>query len=166
MALHEQAIGATDEWYTPPHIFAALGCNFDMDVASPGPELTPWIPAATFITADSLHVPWREFIWMNAPFGGRNALVPWLTRFFEHANGIALVPDRTSAPWWQWSAPRANLILFVSPKIKFIGVDGQPGPSPAQGTCLLALGMRAIEALHRAQANGLGVLLKPEALAL
>ncbi len=36
MALHEQCIGATDEWYTPPHVFAKLGCSFDLDVSSPG----------------------------------------------------------------------------------------------------------------------------------
>jgi hypothetical protein len=29
MALHEQCTGATDEWYTPPHVFDALGCSFD-----------------------------------------------------------------------------------------------------------------------------------------
>ena len=45
MALHEQSVGATDEWYTPRYIFTALGCTFDVDVASPGQDVTPWIPA-------------------------------------------------------------------------------------------------------------------------
>jgi hypothetical protein len=40
MALHEQCVGATDEWYTPPYIFEALGCTFDVDVASPGQHVT------------------------------------------------------------------------------------------------------------------------------
>lgn len=161
MALHEQAIGATDEWYTPPHVFQALGCSFDMDVASPGQHVTPWIPAVTFITWNSLSLPWRGFIWMNAPFGSRNGLVPWLEKFFAHGNGIALVPDRTSAPWWQQFVPRAELALFVSPKLKFIGADGLPGISPAQGTCLLGIGPRAGEALHRARSEQLGSLWRP-----
>jgi hypothetical protein len=38
---------------------------------------------------------------MNPPFGGRNGLAPWLDKFFANGNGIALTPDRTSAPWWQ-----------------------------------------------------------------
>ena len=42
MALHEQSVGATDEWYTPPHVFEAMGCEFDLDVASPGQAVTPW----------------------------------------------------------------------------------------------------------------------------
>jgi hypothetical protein len=156
MALHEQCVGATDEWYTPPHVFEALGEHFDTDVASPGRDVTPWIPAVTFITSDSLALQWRGFVWMNPPFGGRNGLVPWLRKFFSHGNGIALVPDRTSAPWWQEFAPRSDLALFVARKIKFIGSDGVPGESPAQGTTLLAAGKTAVAALERAALAGLG----------
>src|SRR5215468_7064 len=102
MALHEQSRGATDEWFTPEDpIFVAVGETFDMDVASPGRHIVPWIPAKHHITHDSLKQSWVGFIWMNAPFGGRMGLVPWLEKFFDHANGIALVPDRTSCPWWQ-----------------------------------------------------------------
>jgi len=161
MALHEQCVGATDEWYTPPHVFKALGVEYDEDVASPGGHITPWIPARRFITCDSLSAVWTGFIWMNAPFGARNGLVPWLNKFFQHGDGIALVPDRTSAPWWQEFAALADSILFVSPKLKFIGADGKPGNSPAQGTCLLAAGERAVDALNRAEANGLGRQLVP-----
>lgn len=161
MALHEQCVGKTDEWYTPPHVFRALDCHFDLDVASPGCAVTPWIPAKKFLTENSLATPWTGFVWMNPPFGGRNAIVPWLQKFFEHRNGIALVPDRTSAPWWQAFAPCADLILFVTPKIKFIGADQIAGQSPAQGTCLLASGGEAHKALWRAERNRMGTLMQP-----
>lgn len=159
MALHEQCVGATDEWYTPPHVFKAFGCHFDLDVASPGQYRTPWIPAEEFHTFKSLERGWHGFVWMNPPFGGRNGMVPWLEKFFQHGNGIALTPDRTSAPWWQKFAPKADAILFVSPKLKFIGVDGVPGNSPAQGTCLMAAGRRGVEAIERARRSGLGLVL-------
>jgi hypothetical protein len=161
MALHEQCVGATDEWYTPQRVFDALGCRFDTDVASPGKSKTPWIPATRFIRSDALELDWSEFgfVWMNPPFGGRNAMVPWLHKFFEHGNGIVLTPDRTSAPWWQRFAPKADAILFVASKLKFIGTDGRPGTSPAQGTCLMALGRQAVDALRRAEANGLGFVM-------
>lgn len=162
MALHEQSVGASDEWYTPPYVFNALGCSFDMDVASPGRDVTPWIPAARFLVADSLQLTWSNFVWMNSPFGGRNGIVPWLKKFFEHGNGIALTPDRTSAPWWQEFAPKAELILFVSPKIKFIDPTGTAGRSPAQGTSLMAVGARAREALRRAADSGLGIIVEPK----
>ncbi len=103
--------------------------------------------------------PWRGLVFMNPPFGGRNAIVPWLEKFFTHGNGVALCPDRTSAPWWQRFAPRMDLILFVTPKIKFIDKDGNPGRSPAQGTCLMAAGSAGCEALTRAQMHGLGLML-------
>ena len=162
MALHERSVGASDEWYTPPRVFEALGCClFDIDVASPGQAVTPWIPALHFLTHDSLSMKWNGYVWMNAPFGARMGLVPWIKKFIEHGNGICLVPDRTSCPWWQMWFPRMELVLFVGGKIKFIGSDGLPGKSPAQGTCLGGIGDRAHEALHRAAASGLGVLAKP-----
>lgn len=162
MALHEQCVGKTDEWYTPPHIFRALDCVFDLDVAHPG--TIDWVPCAGYLTHDSLARDWIGFVWMNPPFGGRNALYPWLEKFAQHGNGIALVPDRTSAPWWQWIASRAERLLFISPKIRFIGSDGKPGKSPAQGTTLLSIGLRGNEALCRAAAFGLGFLAQPRSM--
>lgn len=159
MGTHEQSRGKTDEWYTPPHVFDALGCVFDMDVATPFDRTHVSVPTTRWILQRSLEQEWVGFIWMNPPFGGRNGVVPWLQKFFDHGNGIALVPDRTSAPWWQTYAPRADAILFVSPKLKFIDVNGQPGESPAQGTSLLAAGPRARDALCRAASHGLGTLM-------
>jgi hypothetical protein len=45
--------GKSDEWYTPKHVFDALGCQFDLDVASPA-EGTTHVPAASFLSVDSL----------------------------------------------------------------------------------------------------------------
>lgn len=163
MSLHEQSVGATDEWYTPKRVFDALGCRFDMDVSAPHDRRFVCTPTSRWISVDSLDHDWDGFIWMNAPFGGRNALRPWLGKFFKHRNGIALVPDRTSAPWWQEFAPLADAILFIAPKLKFIGTDGKPGLSPAQGTSLFASGDLGIAALHRAAENDLGILVCPVA---
>lgn len=163
MALHEQSVGKTDEWYTPPHVFEALGCEFDIDVASPPQRMH--VPTRLWLTKEDdglRYAPfWPGFIWMNPPFGGRNGLIPWLEAFFAHGNGVALTPDRTSAPWWQEYSRRADAVLFVAPKLKFIGADGLPGGSPAQGTTLFAAGPRAVEALRRAAGAGLGLIMLP-----
>ena len=161
MALHENSVGMTDEWYTPKYVFDALGCQFDLDVAHPGNGKASWIPASECITEHSLAQQWDGFIWMNPPFGGRNGLRPWLNKFFSHGNGIALVPDRTSAPWWQEYVHKSSLILFVSKKIKFIDQHGNEGRSPAQGTVLLAVGNRASVALLTASGKGLGQVYSP-----
>lgn len=161
MAVHDAAVGATDEWYTPHYVFEALGCTFDMDVSAPRDRTFVSTPTNYWIVGKSLAQKWNGFIWMNPPFGARNGITPWLEKFFQHGNGIALTPDRTSAPWWQEFAARAEAILFVSPKIKFIGADGNQGKSPSDGTSLLAVGPLGVSALQRAAAKGLGKLMLP-----
>lgn len=147
----------SDDWHTPRHIFDALGCRFDLDVAAShiGPR---YVPADAWIHEGSLEREWCGFIWMNPPFGGRNGLEPWLRRFFEHGNGIALTPDRTSAPWWQDAARRCHMLLFVGGKVKFERPDGSIGNKPGNGVTLFAAGEKAVTALSRASAHGLGWL--------
>ncbi|WP_084268534.1 DNA N-6-adenine-methyltransferase [Allorhizobium undicola] len=153
-----EAVGRTDEWYTPKYIFDALGCDFDLDVASPC--VRRHVPARCWLTRhdDGLkYAPfWHGMVWMNPPFGGRNGLIPWLNAFVRHGNGIALFPDRTSAPWFQTYAPCMDALLFVSPKVQFERPDGTVGASPGTGTVLAALGTVAVRALYRASDAGIG----------
>lgn len=155
---HWEEGGKSNDWYTPKYIFDALECVFDVDVAAPtdGPL---HVPSLAHISEHSLDMEWSGFVWMNPPFGGRNGLVPWLDKFFQHGNGIALVPDRTSAPWWQSAAKRADGILFIDGKVKFLKPDGSSGDSPSTGTCLMAKGTQGIQALFNASRNRLGLLM-------
>lgn len=157
---HWETVGQSDDWYTPKYIFDALGCSFDMDVAGPLSGAT-YVPAAVDIVSNSLEDTWEGFIWMNPPFGGRNGLTPWLDKFFAHGNGIALTPDRTSAPWWQDAAQKADAVLFIAGKVKFERPDGSIGVSPSNGTTLFAVGERGCAALKRAAAVALGLLMWP-----
>lgn len=150
MAAHEKP-GKSDEWYTPRYIFEALGETFDLDVACPQDLTHVCTPTHRYLREDSLAQEWEGFVWMNPPFGKRNGLNPWLLKFFEHGHGIALTPDRTSAPWWQYAAYRAHSVLFIAPKVRFLQPDGTTGrSSPGTGTCLFAAGERAGAALYRA----------------
>ncbi|MCJ8335624.1 MAG: phage N-6-adenine-methyltransferase [Epibacterium sp.] len=125
MASYENR-GESDEWYTPAYIFEALGVQFELDVACP-PEGPRHVPATRWFTKehDGLSEDWDGLAWMNPPFGHQSTKRQWLRKFFEHGNGIALLPDRTSAPWWQEFAPLADAILFVSPKVKFEMPEGE-----------------------------------------
>lgn len=156
MAAYEKA-GETDEWYTPAYIFEALGTRFDLDVAAP-PEGPRHVPCDNWISEASLERDWHGFVWMNPPFGHQSTKIAWLSKFFMHGNGICLVPDRTSAPWWQLFAPKAGAVLFVAPKIKFERPDGTLGESPGTGTCLFSIGYKGTRALNRA-GGVLGVVL-------
>lgn len=150
-----ERLGATDEWYTPAYVFEALGLTFDLDVAAPvdGPRHVPcksWL----HVQKDGLTHDWHGLVWMNAPFGGRNGLKPWLDRFVDHRLGIALTPDRTSAPWFPPIAKEADAVLFMARKVKFERPDGSLGLSPRSGTALFAFGPEAVLALRL---SGLGV---------
>ena len=150
-----EANGKSDEWYTPKYIFDAMGCGFDLDTAAPteGPR---HVPCDAWLHADALAASWRGFVWMNPPFGGRNEISPWLDKFFAHGNGVALTPDRTSAPWFQRAFRSSDAALFIAGKVKFERPDGSRGASPSNGTVLFAAGDQGVEALSRAEAAGLG----------
>jgi len=160
--MSHEAPGQSDDWYTPAYIFEALGCTFDLDVAAP-PEGPRYVPCRDFIALprDGLMEPWSGLVWMNPPFGQRNVgKRGWIERFGLHGNGIALLPDRTSAPWFQRFGPWADAILFVSPKVKFERPDGSVDEQPANGTALFAIGDLGVEALIRAGPK-LGFLAAP-----
>jgi hypothetical protein len=170
MAAYEKR-GESDEWYTPRYIFDALGETFDLDVAAPveGPR---HVPTIRWFSSDALERPWDGFIWMNPPFGHQSTKRNWLKKFFENGNGIALLPDRTSAPWWQEFAPMADAIQFVSPKVKFEMPEGAipevhelaaKGLSPAEITALTRFSIsnvkRILEGESVIEAPGTGTTL-------
>jgi hypothetical protein len=148
-----ESLGKSDDWLTPQYIFDAMAVVFDLDVASPIRQTH--VPARALLCAESLRGKWAGFIFMNPPFGSRNGVAPWLDKFVAHGNGVCLVPDRTSAPWFQQAAPRMDVILFLSPKVKFERLDGTIGRSPSTGTALMAIGAQGERALVNARKLGL-----------
>jgi len=87
----------TDERYTPKAVFDALGVTFDLDVASPPAEYSA-VPARNVYTIedDGLASPWSGFVWMNPPW---SKCTPWVEKFIEHGNGIALLPAAKRSKW-------------------------------------------------------------------
>lgn len=142
---HERK-GESDEWYTPKYIFNDLGIHFDLDVAAPkgGPR---YVPTSNWYSEGSLQKEWYGLVWMNPPFGNQANKKLWMSKFFEHNNGIALMPDRTSAEWYLHNAYKADVTCFVSPKVKFEREDGTIGDSPSTGTVLFSVGSVANKAL-------------------
>lgn len=125
--------GQTDEHYTPPDVFEALDCTFDLDPCQPerNREFLS-VPVSRFYTQqdDGLKQSWSGFVWLNPPFGGRNGIVPWLRKFLDHGNGIALANALTSCGWFHEFAPKMDAILFPRGKTKFVNPDGEVGKSP------------------------------------
>ena len=166
----------SDDWYTPKHVFDALGCHFDLDVATDHWRNTH-VPCNYIMSKhhDGLESDWgmvchpsmlevgqtRPFVWMNPPYGHQSTKREWLRRFVDNGNGIALMPDRTSAPWFQEFAPKMDALFFWTPKIKFERPDGSIGEQPGNGTCLMGIGKRALEAFESAAKAGCGMAVTP-----
>lgn len=168
MAEHESCIGKSDDWYTPREYFTALDLVYDIDPCSPGPH--HWVPARKVYTIhdDGLAQTWHGLAFVNMPFGGRNGHVPWLIRFLDHGNGIAIVRAYTSSSWWHEHMPRAQAILFPRGKTRFVPSEetrarlereakerdpenGKFNNAPGHGIVLIGMGGTACEALHKSK---------------
>jgi len=160
--MSHEALGKSDEYYTPEYIFRALKCEFDMDAASPVDRRFCCVPAKDFITKDSLVSLWQGFIWLNPPFEGRNDKKKWLDKMNKHRNGIVLTPDRSSTDWWQDAALECDLLMQIRGKIKFVNDKGEICKQPANGTTLFGYGPKARMALINAQKSKLGIILKQQ----
>jgi hypothetical protein len=165
MAEHENSIGASDDWHTPPEIFAALGLRFDLDPCAPINQAHYFVPADEIYTKadDGLVQPWRGLVFVNPPFGGRRGHVPWLKKFFNHGNGILICRAYTSCDWFhEHVVPHAQTLLFPRGKTKFIRPDGTIGTAPGHGIALVGMGEVANTALERSGLGWFVSLRRPE----
>lgn len=141
----ENSAGGPGDYYTPPEIFAALDARFDLDPAHPGAG-TPHccVPALDVYAVRGLDRPWRGFLWLNPPFGGRREHVRWLDRMLnEDCEGIALCRAYTSADWFHQTALKFDGLLFPLGKTQFVRPDGSIARQPGHGIVLLGKGERA-----------------------
>jgi hypothetical protein len=167
MAEHEPSIGLSDDWHTPlEQILKPIGLKYDLDPCAPMDRTHYFVEARKIYTKvdDGLSQPWLGLVFMNPPFGGRRGHVPWLQKFLDHANGVAIVRAYTSSDWFHdYVVPRAETLLFPRGKTKFIRPDGSIGTAPGHGIVLLGMGEIASAALMRSNL-GLCIQLRDPAM--
>jgi len=99
----------------------------------------PWVPAKKhyYEAIDGLSLPWDGCVWCNPPYGA--ATSKWLKRMHEHRNGVSLVFARTDTAWFHDYAAKADAILFVQKRIKFVdGLCATAGSGAGAGSMLIA----------------------------
>ncbi len=133
-----------DQLQTPPHIYKVLG-HIDLD---PCAAQNTSIGAANYVLEhgqDGLLLPWHGFVYCNPPFSQKHK---WANRFVQHGNGILILPERGSAPWFAPLAAAAKHYWVMGQKINFLG-----GPSSNNlGSVLFLFGD---EAIRRVLSSGL-----------
>lgn len=153
---------ASAQWFTPPKVFDVMGVEFDMDVASPGAAIVPWIPAKQHLTPaeDGLKTSWTGFVWCNPPYGLHNGMRAWIDKFAAHRNGVILLPGYTYTQWFEEFIAETDCILFPLFRLNFINPALPPERRNCTlSNCLAAIGEKGTAALHRAAQNGFGSLL-------
>lgn len=138
----------SDDYYTPAWVFERMGIEFDLDVCSP-PGGVPWIPAKRFFTMedDGLAQPWEGRVWMNPPY---SVVAPWLERFIEHGDGVALLPTAKSL-WLDklWASPAAVVIGDGGGEMHFIRKGGGKPVRIWFPVLFAAVGPECVEAISR-----------------
>jgi hypothetical protein len=138
-----ETILVSDEWYTPKSVFDQLKITFDLDVCAPkgGTGLVP--ASKNYCLEDNgLTSQWKGRVWMNPPYSKPS---PWIDKWLEHNNGIALLPMAKSRWFNNLMETNAKFTLlpsnfkFVSPEGKFISL--------MMGSMLWAVGEENIQAL-------------------
>jgi hypothetical protein len=136
------------EWYTPPHIFDALGLRFDLDPCAP-PGGVAWIPAALHYSPadDGLAQPWAGRVWLNPPYTRTGE---WVARLSRHGNGVALVFARTDTGWCQAAMRAAAAVCLIAGRLSFLAgheSQGMRGHNAAAPSMLLAYGRDCADAV-------------------
>jgi len=103
---------ATDEWSTPPEVYADLNAKFCFD-------FDPCPLGGTQDGLASLFVPWaNRRIFCNPPYGP--GVHKWLERGLEADLAVFLLPARTDTRWFHDIVlPKAKEIRFIRGRLKF-----------------------------------------------
>lgn len=134
-----------NDYYTPKWVFDGLGLKFDLDVCAPEGG-TGLVPADKHYSLkdDGLISPWFGRVWMNPPYSEPK---PWIEKFIEHNNGIALVAISRSRSFKALWDKADGMVIFTT-DLSFITPEGKL-KGIFMPVALMALGAENVAALHR-----------------
>lgn len=124
---------------TPAYIYKSLG-PFDLDPCAGIKTEIGSVNYSIDRSEDGLLLKWKGFIFCNPPFSEKQK---WIDKMVAHNNGILLLPERGSAPWFGPLALAAGNYFVMGEKINFIGGHS----SNNVGSCLFPFGLEAINRL-------------------
>jgi phage N-6-adenine-methyltransferase len=125
-----------DHWTTPRDfallLAKAVGGQFDLDAASPGPELSP-IPARHHYTAaiNGLAQEWHapNAAWLNPPYGqakGGAGIVDWLDKVVTEVDSgrarmvVGLLRNSSGSLWWRdYIRNTGAHVYYITGRLKF-----------------------------------------------
>lgn len=124
------------DWATPQEIVDGIGRRYKLDFTLDVCATESNAKCINYFTPeeDGLKQDWKGVCWMNPPYGV--AVYQWMEKAFKEvlSGGVdavaCLLPSRTDTKWFHDFATKADVILFIRGRIKFIGGDSTaPFPS-------------------------------------
>lgn len=137
---HEE-MKKNDNLETPAWVTDALGA-FDTDpCAGPRTTIGRKHNYALERGQDGLELPWEGVVWCNPPYSHKEV---WIDKMISHDNGVLILPERGSAPWFGPLAEHCGVYFVLGKKINFIG---GPSSNPL-GSVLFPFGHAGRARLH------------------
>lgn len=131
---------------TPPYITDALGF-FDLDPCSGEKTRIGNFNWWDGRGEDGLENEWFGFVWCNPPFSQKEI---WIEKMITHNNGILILPERGSAPWFGPLAAKVRTYFVMGKKINFEGGSS----SNNLGSVLFPFGAEAINRIEDSRLPG------------
>jgi len=144
---------ASDEWRTPPALFAAVRRDFfqnrdTVDMAATRENtLSPyWCgPGSSLFIDDALQGSWEDaasiygHVWCNPPYS-RPLLEQFVLKFLiRQVAGVMLVPASVETQWFQrvmnWG--ECHEVLFLTRRVPYLRPDGKRASPAMFPSCLL-----------------------------
>ena len=136
-----------DTLQTPEYLFTALG-PFDLDPCAGEHTNIGKKNLWPGRGEDGLTTEWGgAFVWCNPPFSQKEI---WIEKMLSHGNGIMILPERGSAPWFGPLAIKLGTYFVMGKKVDFIG-----GPSSNNlGSVLFPFGELALKRIKESNLPG------------
>lgn len=135
-----------DYLQTPPWVIRHLG-HVDLDPCAGVSTYIGHINYAIEYGQDGLQLPWAKFVYCNPPFSQKER---WIARMKLHGNGLLLLPERGSAPWFGPLAECCGCYFVLGKKINFIGGSS----SNNLGSVIFPFGDEAVQRLKNSGLPG------------
>lgn len=124
---------SSDEFGTPPELFAELHEEFQFTIDACASELNSKLPSYVNKEVDAFSYDFEGHrVWCNPPYNGSGTVAKW-AQHFKLLTGIGkvivavlLVPTKTEQPWFHELClhdPYTE-VRFVKGRIKFVGGAG------------------------------------------
>jgi len=135
-----------DNLQTPAWVYEPLG-DFDLDPCAGEKTNIGKVNFWNGRGENGLALEWNGFVWCNPPFSEKHL---WIPKMMKHNNGVLVLPERGSAPWFGPLANFCKSYFVMGKKINFIG-----GPSSNNlGSVLFVFGKEAITRIENSGLPG------------